>query len=187
MSALPLGMRARTLRRKWTRQRCQAEPRRTFVRVADHELYAAQTPGPERAQEGRPEGTVLTVADREPEDLPVTRGGHPGRDDDRLAHDRGAVMGLDVRRVEEHVREADMGQGAAGEGGHHRVELGADPADLALADPGVDAQGAHEIVDLAGGHAVDVGLHDDRPEGTIDPTAWLRLPLRWVVRSSVRS
>jgi hypothetical protein len=49
------------------------------------------------------------------------------------------------------------------------VELGADPAHLALADPGVDAQGGDEVVDLARADAVDVGLHDHRPEGPVDP------------------
>jgi hypothetical protein len=51
----------------------------------------------------------------------------------------------------------------------HGVELAADPAHLALADPGLDAQGGDEVVDLAGGDAVDTGLHDDRPDRPVDP------------------
>src|SRR5206468_7726462 len=123
--------------------------------------------GPEAPREGRPEGPVLAVANRQPEDLAIAADGHPGRDDDRLADHRRAVVGLDVRRVEEDVREGDVVEAALAEGGDDDIELGADPADLALADPGVDAQGPDEVVDPAGRHAVDVGLHDDRPEGPV--------------------
>ncbi len=35
--------------------------------------------------------------------------------------------------------------------GHGTVELGGDPADLALGHPGVDAQGGHEVADSPGG------------------------------------
>ena len=132
-----------------------------------------RTPARPRARrlrgEGRPEGAVLAVADREPQDLPVAGGGDPGRDHDRLADHGRALVGLDVRGVEEHVREGDMVEAPLAEGADDRVELAADPAHLALADPGVDAQGPHEVVDLAGADAVDVRLHHDRPQGAVDP------------------
>lgn len=80
-------------------------------------------------------------------------------------------MGLDVGRVEEDVREGRVPERSVAELGHHRVELGADPADLALADPGIDAQGDHQVVHLARADTVDIGLHDDRPEGPVDAPA----------------
>ncbi len=82
-------------------------------------------------------------------------------------------MGLDVRRVEEHVREGGVAEGPVAERRDHRVELGADTRHLALADPGIDAQRGDEVVDLARADAVDVGLHHDRPEGSVDPPARL--------------
>ena len=133
-----------------------------------------------------------------------------------LRHDRRALVGLDVRRVEEHVREGGVVEAALAEGGDDRVELAADAAHLALADPGVDAQGPHEVVDLAGARrrgrtppsrpprgpgrsagAARAGRAGSCPRGTWGCAArrrrpWcesrrVRLPLRWVVRSSVRS
>ena len=62
-----------------------------------------------------------------------------------------------------------MVEPALAERADDRVELAADPGHLALADPRLDAQGADEVVDLAGADAVDVRLHDDRPEGPVDP------------------
>ncbi len=89
-------------------------------------------------------------------------------------------------------------------------------ADFGLGDPG-PAESDDEVVDGAGGHAVDVGLHHHRVEGLVDPPprrgdkmlgkndparsfgtvnamspAWVvsrrgRDPLRSVVRDSVRS
>ena len=158
ISALPFGMRASTLRRKWTRQRCQAAPRSTardgaleaLVGVADDEPHAGQAARPERAQEGRPEGAVLAVADRQARappgrPSPVT----PVATTIALRHDRRALVGLDVGGVEEHVGEADVVERALPEGRHDRVELAADPAHLALADARVDAQGGDQVVHLA--------------------------------------
>ena len=84
-----------------------------------------------------------------------------------------------------------------------------------LGDPRVDAEGGDEVIDLAGGDAVDVGLHHHREQGPVDAPAPFqdrreeaalaqlrdlqlnvaglggqqpsRLPLRCVVRVSVRS
>ena len=51
------------------------------------------------------------------------------------------------------------------------VELSADPGHLGLGDAGVGAERDHEIVDAAGGDAVDVGLHHHRIQGLVDPAA----------------
>jgi transcriptional regulator with XRE-family HTH domain len=58
-------------------------------------------------QEARPERAVLAVADRQAKHLTMAVGGDAGGDHDRLGHDRRPVVGLDVRRVEEQVSEAD--------------------------------------------------------------------------------
>src|SRR3546814_7249098 len=49
----------------------------------------------------------------------------------------------------------------AEEGLHPLVDLAAQPRHLALADA-IQAHGAHQIVDRAGGDALDVGFLDDR-------------------------
>ena len=139
------------------------------VGIADDEPHAGQTARPEAAQEGRPERAVLAVADGQAQDLPVAGPTHPGGDDDRLGHHPGPVVGLDVGLIEEDVREGDVAERSVTELGHHRIELPTDPGHLAFADSGIDAQGGHEVVDLAGADTVDVGLHDDRPEGPVDP------------------
>ncbi len=139
--------------------------------VGHHEPHASEAAGPQGAQEGRPEGPILGVTDREAEDLTVTLGGDPGGDDDGLGHDRAAVVGLDIGGVEEEVREADMVEASLAEGAHDRIELGADPRHFALADPGLDAQGGDEVIDLARADPVDVGLHDDRPQCPVDAPA----------------
>nr|WP_297496005.1 hypothetical protein [Pseudonocardia sp.] len=53
------------------------------------------------------------------------------------------------------------------------VEIRANPRHLALGDPGVRAQGFDQVVDLAGGHAVQVGLHHHREQRLIHPAAAL--------------
>ena len=45
--------------------------------VADDKPHAGQAARPERAQERGPEGAILAVADREPEDLTIALRGHP--------------------------------------------------------------------------------------------------------------
>ena len=98
-----------------------------------------ETSGPEAPEELGPEGVRLGVADGESEHLALAVLAHPGRDDDRLGDDRGALVGLDVRRVEEDVWEADVVEPALAERADRRVELGADPGHLALADPGLES------------------------------------------------
>jgi hypothetical protein len=93
------------------------------------------------------------------------------------------------------------------------VEVGADAADLVLAGAAVGAKRPDQVVDLAGAHAVQVGLHHHRELGLIHPPAPLQQrqeegpgaqlgmrspmspaevastwgwPLRWASRSGVR-
>jgi hypothetical protein len=145
-----------------------------LVGVGDHQAHPFEAAGPQRAQEGRPEGAVLGVADGQAEHLAAAIGAHAGGDHHRLADDVRALVGLQVGRIQEQVREARVPQRPVAEGTHVLVELGADARDLGLADAGVDAQGLHEVVDLARRDAVGVGLHHDRPQGTVDAPARLQ-------------
>jgi hypothetical protein len=76
---------------------------------------------------------------------------------------------LQVGGVQEDVRELDVGEAPGPEGGHLGVQLPADPAHLGLGDPAVHPEGRHQVVDLPGRHAVDVGLHDHGEQGPVDP------------------
>jgi hypothetical protein len=49
------------------------------------------------------------------------------------------------------------------------IKVGTDAADLALADAAVSPKGPDQVVDLAGGHAVQIGLHHHREQGLVDP------------------
>jgi len=80
---------------------------------------------------------------------------------------------VEVGRVEVHVGELDVVQRSGAERTDLLVQAGADPGDLGLADPRVRAHRFDEVVDAAGGHAVDVGLHHDRVQGLVDATAGL--------------
>jgi len=64
-------------------------------------------------------------------------------------------------------------QATAAEGIEVPVELGADPADFAAGDARPDTEGFDQIVDLAGRHAVHVGLHHHCEQGTVDTAASL--------------
>lgn len=167
---------------KWTRQRCQDAPwKATWIAEispecasGDHQPNPAQTARLQRPEERRPERLGLGVADVEAEDLPGAVGGDADRHDDRLGDDLPPDAGLAVRRVDEHIRVGLLCQRALPERGDVLVEVLADAGDLRLGDPGVRAEGLDEIVDLASGHAVDVGLHHDREQGLIDPATPLQ-------------
>ena len=93
------------------------------------------------------------------------------RDDDGLGDDPPADAGFAVGRVEEHVRVRAVRERPIAERRDVLVEVAADPRHLRLADPGVGTERLHQVVDLAGGDAVDVRLHHDREQGLIDPAA----------------
>jgi hypothetical protein len=144
------------------------------VGVGDDQLHPGQPTGLERAQQRRPEGTVLGVADIQAEHFPAAVGGHPGGDDDRPGDHPAVHAGLEVGGVQEQVREGGVGQRTGPEVGDLGVQLGADPGDLRLGDPSVHAQGLDQVVDLAGGGAVHIGLHDHCQQRSIDPAARLQ-------------
>ena len=185
------------------------------VVVADHELHAGEAAGAQTLQERGPEGAVFAVADLDAQHFTVAGGGHAGGDDHGTGHDAAADSALDVGGVQEHVGEPTgpaAGRGTRPGRGRARRRSA---THLALGDPAGDAERLDEVVDLAGRHAVHVGLHHHREQRPVDAPAPLqqrreeralpqlrissstspagvdnsraRCPLRWVVRVSVRS
>jgi hypothetical protein len=144
------------------------------VGVGDDQLDPAQTTGFEAAQERGPERTILGVADGEPQHLAPAVSADSGGHDHGLGDDPPIDSGLAIGRVEEHVGERGRGQTAVAERADLDVEVGADPGDLGLGNAGVGAERLDQVVDLPGGHAVQVGLHHHREQRLIHPPAPLQ-------------
>ena len=138
--------------------------------VADDELDAGQAAVAQVAQEVRPEGFGLTVTGRAAQYFPSAVGTHARCDHDGLGHDALVDADLAVGRVQEHVGERDVLQGAGPPDRDVSVELCADPRHFALADPGA-AHRDHQVIDPSGADAFDVGLHHDRVQRDVDPPA----------------
>ncbi len=115
------GTRSWALRVKWTRQRCQADPRscsRTaLTRPAWSSLMTSRTPRRPRStsprMNARP-GRALVVAGAELEaEHPALAGERdPDRDEGRHRHDPAALAHLEVRRVEPQIRVRGVAQRA---------------------------------------------------------------------------
>jgi hypothetical protein len=144
------------------------------VGVGDDQLDAVKPAGFERAQERGPERAVLAVTNVQAEDLSAAVGGDAGGDHHRAADHPAVHAGLEVGGVQEQVREGGVRKRAGPEAGDLGVQLATDPADLGLGDPGVHAQGLDQVVDLAGGGAVHVGLHHHRQQGPVGAAAGLQ-------------
>jgi hypothetical protein len=68
-------------------------------------------------------------------------------------------------------RAQRSGQRASPERFEVPVQLAADPGHLRLGDPRRRPEGLDQVINLAGRHAMHVGLHDHRVERPIDPPA----------------
>ena len=141
--------------------------------VRDHQLDATQAPLFEAGDEFRPEGLALAVAHLEAQQLPAAVLVDAHGDDDSAGADllSLAEAALEVGGIEIDVGVAAALQGPAQEGLHLLVDLLTDATHLRLGDAALGAQGGHQGIDLAGGVPSDVGLHDHRIEGLIDPAA----------------
>ena len=103
-----------------------------------------------------------------------TVGGDPGGDHDRHRGDlRGLVADVQIGGVQIDVGELDVIETAGAERADDLVEPGADPRHLRLGDPRVDTQRGDQVIDRAGRHAGDVGLHHHRVQRLVDPPARL--------------
>jgi hypothetical protein len=71
------------------------------------------------------------------------------------------------------VHRGDLGFWWSGSG--RPVELSADPTDLALGDARADSEGPDQDIDLAGAHAMHVGLHHHREQRPVDPPSPFQL------------
>ena len=80
---------------------------------------------------------------------------------------------MQIGGVQIDVGELDVIEPAGAEGADDLIETGTDPRHLGLGDPRVDAQGGDEVVDRAGRHPVDVGLHHHRVQRLVDAAPWL--------------
>lgn len=86
-------------------------------------------------------------------------GRHPDGHHGCRGNDASSLTDLVKRRVEPYVRVLALDR-TGKEGLHVLVQDLADPRDLAPGDP-VDPERLDQVVHLAGGHALDVGLDDD--------------------------
>jgi hypothetical protein len=144
------------------------------VGVGDDQLHPSQSANLQAAQERGPEGPVLAVADPKAEDLAAAIAAHPGGHDHGLGDHPAVDPGLAVGRIDEHIGEALTGQGSVPEGANLGVQVGADPADLTLADAAVGTERPHQIVDLAGAHPMQIRLHHHGEQRLVDPAAPLQ-------------
>lgn len=138
--------------------------------IGDDELDTGQAAATQVAEELGPELLGLAVPHGAAEHLAVAIGADAGGDHDRLGHDPAVDPRLAVGRVEEDVGERLLVQWPGAPGRDLGVELGADPGDLGLRDPGA-AHRDHQVIDPTRGDALDVGLHDHRVQGHVDPSA----------------
>ena len=151
--------------------------------VGDHQfdpseatLYCfAEACGYERGKELTPEALSLTVAHLEAQQLPAPVLVHPHGDDDSAGADLLSLAQppLEVGGIQVDIGVAAALQRPAQEGLHLLVDLLTDTAHLGLGDAALGAQRRHQGIDLPGGDATDVGLHDHCVQGLIDPAAGL--------------
>jgi len=118
------------------------------VVVGDHRLDPGEPAGSQRAQERRPEGTILGVTEVDTEHLTIAGGGSPGGHDDGSGDDPTADAALDEGGIDEHVRELDVIEPAGAERFEVVVELDADPRHLRLRDAGLQTEGLDEVIHL---------------------------------------
>jgi len=74
---------------------------------------------------------------------------------------------VEVGGIQIHVGVTAL-QGSVQEALHLHVDVDADAAHLGPGDAALYAQGRHQGIDLAGGDAAHVRLHDDAVEGLIN-------------------
>src|SRR5262249_30109174 len=129
-----------------------------FVSVRDDQLDAAQATAGELAQECGPERLGFRWTDVHAEHLAPAVAVDPDRDDHRHRHDAAVLTHLQVSRVNPQIGPIPLDR-TSQERLHLLVDLGAEPADLALGDP-AHPHRLHQIIDRAGRHAVHVSLLD---------------------------
>ena len=143
------------------------------VGIGYDQVHPGQPAGLERAQEVAPELVRFAVSDGGAEHFAGAVDGDSGGHDHGVRDQVRPDADLAEGGIGEHVWELRMGQRAGAKRLDLGVQVGTDAGDLGLGDAGVDSQGADQVVDSAGGDSVDVGLHDHRVQGPVDPAATL--------------
>jgi hypothetical protein len=126
--------------------------------VRDDELHPAQAAAGEAAQELDPERLGLAVADGHAEHLAPAIGIDADRHDHGDGDDLVVAPDLHVGGVEPDIGPVALDRSGQ-EGVHALVDLGTQARDLALADA-LHPERLDQLVDRAGGDALDVGLLD---------------------------
>jgi site-specific DNA recombinase len=129
-----------------------------LVGVRDHQLDAAQAAPDQALEEGGPECLCLARADVQAHDLPLALGVHGHGDYGRDRDDAAALALLEVGRIQPEIRPLAH-QGAVEEGVHPLVDVLAQLAHRALADPR-EPHRLHQLVHAPGRDAADPGLLD---------------------------
>src|SRR3954451_4395298 len=183
MSVWVLGTRASRLRAKWARQRWCAvawkDRLRGATRAACWVGMTSRTPPRPRffrsvrkARQNTSSSLSPTSRPHHDRDLTAAVGGDPGRNHDGHRHHLGGgVADMQVGRIQVDIRKRGVVQPPLAEGGDDLIEAGADPRHLRLRDARVDAQRGDQVVDAAGRHAADVGLHHHRIQRLVDAAA----------------
>ena len=144
----------------------------SLVGVAGHQLHPGEAPRHQAAQKGQPEGPVLARPDVDAQHLARPVAGHPDGDHHRLRDDPAVVPHLDEGGVQPHVG-IGVGQRPAPEALDLRVQLGAEAADLALADP-LQPQGLDQLVHPPRRDPAHVRLLHHRHQRPLGPRARLQ-------------
>ena len=144
----------------------------TFVGVRDDEPDALQPAFLQPAQEPEPEHGGLRRAEAEAQDLAPAVGVDARGDDRRHRHDAPVLAHLQVGRVEPQVGPLPLDRPLQ-KGIHPDIDALAQLRYLALRDP-AHPHRLHEIVHLAGRHALDPGLLDHRHQGLFGRPARLK-------------
>jgi hypothetical protein len=136
-----------------------------FVGIGDHELDASQSPAGQLAQELRPDRLGFGCANFHAEHLAPAVGIDAHGDDDGNRDNASAAADLQVGRVDPQIGPIAL-DGAFREGLYLRVDLLAEPADLALRDA-AHAHRLDQVIHRTGRDALDVGLLDNGGESLL--------------------
>ena len=142
--------------------------------IGHHELHVPEASGAQALQKGRPEGPIFGVAHVYAQDLSVPGGRHAGHHHYGTRHHPALHPSLHVGGVAEQIGKAHVPEGSGAERFQVLVELSADPAHLGLRHPRGRPERLDQVVDLAGGHPVDIRLHDHGEQGPVDAPAPLQ-------------
>lgn len=131
-------------------------------------MHPGKPTGFQRGEELAPELKGFAVTDRSAQHLAGAVEGDPGGHHQRLRDHMRPDADFAEGGVTEHVRKRRVGQAAGTERLDLLIQASADARDLRLRHPRTHTECADEVIDAAGRHTVDVGLHDHRVQRLVD-------------------